>query len=85
MIGAKSRNRSYGSLSRMAACPVSVAVDTLTNKIYTANQAGGSVTEIDGASNVTTNIPAGAFPLAVAVDQTSNKIYVTSIKSTYGK
>ena len=55
-----------------------MAVDTLTDKIYTANQAGNSVTEIDGPSNLTTTIPAGSAPLAVVVDQTSNKIYAVN-------
>ena len=62
----------------VGAGPVSVAVDSLRNKIYIANQAGNSVTVIDGVSNVTTTIPAGSAPLAVAVDATANKIYAVN-------
>ena len=50
----------------------------MTNKVYVANQVDGSVTEIDGVSNLPTTIPAGNAPVAVAVNPTSNKIYAVN-------
>ena len=39
--------------------PYAVAVNPVTNKIYVANRASNSVTVIDGATNLTTTVPAG--------------------------
>ncbi len=54
----------------------------MTNKIYIANAINsiiGSVTVIDGATNSTTTVPAGAGP--VAVNPVTNKIYVGNFNS----
>jgi YVTN family beta-propeller protein len=67
-----------------AISPNSVAVNTVTNKIYVANAGDypapnhGNVTVIDGATNsVTTLTDSNALaPVGVAVNQTANKIYV---------
>lgn len=64
--------------------PFAVAVNTLTNKIYVANEGDypgsnhGNVTVIDGATNsITTLTDSNALaPVSVAVNQTTNKIYV---------
>jgi YVTN family beta-propeller protein len=64
--------------------PNSVAVNTVTNKIYVANEGDypapnhGNVTVIDGTTNsVTTLTDSNALaPVGVAVNQTANKIYV---------
>ncbi len=73
-----------------APSPAALAVDTQTNFIYVANAGNydfnqhGSVTVINGATNVTTttltdsNMP---YPFRVAVNSTTNKIYVASILS----
>jgi len=55
-----------------------VAVNPVTNKIYVA---GGNVTVIDGATNDTTLVPAGADPRVVALNPVTNKIYVANIGS----
>jgi DNA-binding beta-propeller fold protein YncE len=73
-----------------APSPTALAVDTQTNFIYVANAGNydsnqhGSVTVINGATNVTTttltdsNMP---YPFRIAVNSTTNKIYVASIVS----
>jgi len=66
--------------------PLSVAVNTLTNKIYVVNcnDCGGaignvsSVTVIDGKDNSTVTVPTGDDSNAVAVNPVTNKIYVTN-------
>jgi len=63
-------------VATVAASGVSVAVNTVTNKIYVA---GGKVTVIDGATNSATTVPAGLFPVAVAVNEITNKIYVANV------
>jgi len=72
-------------------CPIAVAVNPVTNKIYIANFGHrsitcgscfdfGSVTVIDGATNagVTITDPNAKFPQAVAVNSATNKIYVAN-------
>jgi DNA-binding beta-propeller fold protein YncE len=69
-----------------AISPNSVAVNTVTNQIYVANEGNypgsnhGNVTVIDGATNsVTTLTDSNALaPVGVAVNQTANKIYVAN-------
>ncbi len=54
-----------------------VAVNSVTNKIYVANNGyDGTVTVIDGATNTTTTVAAGTDPELVAVNSVTNKIYV---------
>ncbi len=56
-----------------------VAVNPVTNRIYTANQFGGTVTVVDGTSNtVITNIPVGGGPYGIAVNPNTNRIYVAN-------
>lgn len=72
-----------------ASTPVSVAVNTLTNKIYVANQGSspnsnnGNITVIDGATNAVTTLtdPNAVSPQAVALNQTTNKIYIANASS----
>lgn len=69
-----------------ASTPVSVAVDTVTNKIYVANQGSspnsnhGNITVIDGATNAITTLtdPNAVSPQAVALNETTNKIYIAN-------
>jgi YVTN family beta-propeller protein len=58
--------------------PFGVAVNSITNKTYVANQDDNTVTVIDGATNNTTTVPVGVYPYAVAVDSATNKIYVAN-------
>lgn len=71
--------------------PYSIAVNTVTNKIYVANYYGGgltvnnsgTVTVIDGATNVGVAVPAGNNPNAVAVNPMTNTIYVSNFNSGF--
>jgi YVTN family beta-propeller protein len=58
--------------------PFSVAVNSVTNKIYITNQSSNTVTLLDGATNNTTTVNVGVAPNAVAVDSVTNKIYVAN-------
>jgi YVTN family beta-propeller protein len=58
--------------------PVGVAVDPLTNRIYTANNQSNSASVIDGATHAVGSIGVGQNPEAVAVDPLRNKIYVAN-------
>ncbi len=61
---------------------VSIAVNTLTNRIYVANSGSHNVTEIDGATDtVAATIPLeGDYPMpwGVTVNEKTNKIYVAN-------
>jgi YVTN family beta-propeller protein len=65
--------------------PFALDVNTVTNKIYVANQCGddpycnrtATMTVIDGATLATTDVPIGGYyPQALAVNSVTNKIYV---------
>ena len=67
-------------------CPTAVAVNTVTNKIYVANQGRfslicgscadpGGITVIDGETNSASGLSNAAHPRAVAVNPVTNKIY----------
>ena len=66
--------------------PLTLAVNSTTNKIYVANNCGndsncggmGTVTVIDGATLGTHNVTVGDYPYGVAVNATTNKIYVAT-------
>jgi DNA-binding beta-propeller fold protein YncE len=69
--------------------PVSLAINTATNKIYVAGgQSNGDVTVIDGATGETAHvaIPYGQWGFAalgsVAINEVTNKIYLTDFMST---
>ena len=53
-----------------------MAVNPTTNTIYAANSGSANVTVINGATNSTVTVNAGANPVAMAVDAVTNKIYV---------
>jgi len=55
-----------------------VAVNQVTNQIYTANFGSNTVTDIDGATLTPTNITVGNSPSELVVDPVSNKIYVAN-------
>jgi YVTN family beta-propeller protein len=58
--------------------PYSVAVNSVTNKIYVADAGSNSVTVIDGSSESTATVTVGASPDALAVNPVTNKIYVAN-------
>ena len=63
--------------------PVSVAVNSATNRIYVANRGDGitpgSVMVIDGTTNsVDAMVPVGLGPCGIAANSLTNKIYVTN-------
>jgi YVTN family beta-propeller protein len=58
--------------------PIAIAVNTVTNKVYVANQDSNNVTVIDGATNTTTTVAAGSNPSAIAVNSVTNKVYVAN-------
>ena len=54
-------------------------VDPVTNKAYLTNYLWyGTMTMIDGASDLTSTVPVGAYPSALAANWSSNRIYVTN-------
>jgi YVTN family beta-propeller protein len=58
-----------------------VAVNSVANKIYVANETSNNITVIDGATNLTTTVAAGSTPLVLAVNPVTNKIYVANFDS----
>jgi YVTN family beta-propeller protein len=64
--------------------PYTMAVNSVTNKIYVANycgsdfscQSSGTVTVIDGATLAFTNIGVGGDPYGLAVNAATNRVYV---------
>jgi YVTN family beta-propeller protein len=60
--------------------PLAVAVNPVTNKIYTVNNDNVryAMTVIDGATNSTATVGVGTDPGAIAVNPVTNKIYVVN-------
>jgi YVTN family beta-propeller protein len=60
--------------------PLSVAVNPITNKIYTANSGSNDVSVVSGASaSVIATLPVSTYPAWVAVDAESNRVYASSL------
>ena len=62
-------------------CPLGVAVNPVTNRVYVADECGaGYVTIIDGSTDtvIGPDLVSGASPNALAVNLVTNKIYVTN-------
>ena len=66
-----------------------MAVNSVTNKIYVANECGsdptcnssnGTVTVIDGATLAFTNVGVGNDPYGLAVNSATNRIYVQTLR-----
>jgi YVTN family beta-propeller protein len=57
--------------------PYDIAVNPVTNKIYTCNDAG-TVSVLDGATETVTGVTVGTTPEAVAVNPVSGKIYTAN-------
>jgi YVTN family beta-propeller protein len=59
--------------------PVALAIDEATNRIYVANNAGGSVSVIDGSRDVVVaTVNVGQLPYVLAVNPVANKIFVSN-------
>jgi YVTN family beta-propeller protein len=60
--------------------PCAVAVNPVTNKIYTVNNDNirCTATMIDGATNSTSTVSVGTDPSAIAVNPVTNKIYIVN-------
>ena len=62
--------------------PSGVAVNPVTNRIYTANGTSNNVSVVDGSTNkVIATIPVGLRPLDVAVNTLTNRVYVSDSAS----
>ena len=59
--------------------PLDVAWNPASNKVYTANSQGGSVTVIDGATNqVLATVPVADDPTFLCYNSVDNKVYCTT-------
>jgi YVTN family beta-propeller protein len=58
--------------------PRSVAVNTITNRIYVTNHFSSDAAVIDGSTNAVTMIPTAGLPYDIAANPATNKIYVSS-------
>lgn len=57
--------------------PNAVAVNPVTNMVYTANYGSGNVTAISAATgSVTATVTAGSHPFGIAINPGTNTIYV---------
>jgi YVTN family beta-propeller protein len=61
----------------VGAAPNGIAVNTATNRVYVANNAGDTVSVIDGRTYaVVATVPVGPGPAGVAVNPVTNRVYV---------
>lgn len=59
--------------------PVALAINQTTNRIYVANNGGGSVSVIDGTNDVVVaTLNVGALPYVLGVNPVTNKIFVSN-------
>jgi YVTN family beta-propeller protein len=58
--------------------PVALAVNEVTNRIYVANNGGGSVSVIDGLKDtVVATVEVGQLPYVLAVNAATNEVFVS--------
>jgi YVTN family beta-propeller protein len=73
---------SFLSFAQNASFPPSprqlVAVNPVTNKVYIANEAAGTVTVLNNANNTTATINVGSRPQFIVVNPITNKVYVNN-------
>jgi uncharacterized protein len=63
---------------KMGTEPEAIAINPITNKIYVGNSGDGTVSVIDGTTDlVTATVPVGDLPYVLAVNLLSDKIYVS--------
>lgn len=63
---------------KVGANPIGVAFDSNHNMIYTANRQGNSVSAINGASYVVSELPTEGLANTVAIHEKTGKVYVTN-------
>src|SRR5689334_17292789 len=56
--------------------PAAIAINTVTNKVYVANEFSDNVTIIDGATNATKTVAVCKRPQYIAVNARTNKVFV---------
>lgn len=62
--------------------PIGIGVNTVTNKIYVANQFSNSISVIDGNTDIIeSTIQVDNFPYDLEVNPFNNRIYVTNRES----
>jgi YVTN family beta-propeller protein len=61
--------------------PQKIAVNSLTNKVYTANYDDDTVTAFNAATGTSVPIPVGDGPLYVAVNPATNRVYVNNSRA----
>lgn len=66
----------------VGAYPVTLAVDSAANTIYSANADDGTVSRIDGASDTVTSVNLGGVPGALAVDPVTHQVYAVNYSWT---
>ena len=57
---------------------VKVAVNPITNKVYTVNEFSDSVTVTDGSTGLSQSIPVGPRPQFLVVNPVTNRVYVNN-------
>jgi YVTN family beta-propeller protein len=63
---------------KVGAAPVSIAVNSVSGRVYVANAGDGTVSVLDGTSDaVVATIPIGSHPYSIAADSATGKVYVT--------
>lgn len=64
---------------KVGKAPVALAINETTNRIYVANNAGESVSVIDGTSDaVVETVSVGTLPYTLAVNPVTNKVFVSN-------
>ena len=59
--------------------PRAVTINSVTNRIYVANDLGNNVTILNGANNTTVTLPVGSRPQFIAANPWTNRIYVSNV------
>jgi len=59
---------------------VQLAVDPISNRVYSANKDAGTVTALDAATGSRTSITVGNSPDFIAVDPTRDRVYVNTTR-----
>src|SRR5213592_3642757 len=75
-VFASSRHASAQTTIAAGNTPVAIAINTVTNKIYVANEFSDNVTVIDGATNTTRTVAVCKRPQYIAVNTKTNKAFV---------
>ena len=63
----------------VGAGPVSLAINSRTNRVYVANNGAGSMSVLDGVTDtVLTTLDVGRTPYVLAADEVANRVYVSN-------